>query len=375
MSSKRVVWLFPFAVLLLAGVCQGADRDTAIALLNGVDALIAQGKHDKALKFCERALAADKSCPAVHMRMGKCHYQLGSTESAIKSYQEAERCARAEKDSRMARMAQAAINRVCPGLSDLHRADDALRKKLIVLADGALDEGHLETADESYALILARWPDHGGALSGRRRTREALAKRGDPVKKAIAGAMLSEIWYLVGIGEKSEARKMAQELSGKYFKLPAGQEAGKLLANNFKAPGKQDAVALKQKLITAHKKTKTRPTTTHTRPVASRPAAPIVDIVATEKAARSKAASLAKSGLASEFKKAFNLGLEHYRKAQPGTEGNQKNLALALEQFVRCESIYMRLDAEGVKDAETEKCQQKASMLRYACMKMTILNQ
>ena len=371
--------VLPLVILFAAGFSHAADRDTALALLAGVDALIEQGNAEKALKFCDRALAADKACPAVHMKMGECCRKLGDAERAIACFQEAERLAKAEQDYSMARNAQAAINAVCPGLPYLQRADAALLKKLVALADSALEEGNLDTADEVYKLILARWPDHANARSGSKRTGEALARRGDPVKRKIAEAMLNEVWYLVGIGDKAEARTMARALSAKYFRLPAGQEAEKLLASDFRAPKKEDAAALKQKLIARHKERTKAASSRLAGPGPSDPGAaasrrpPSVDIEAAEKSANAKAVKLAKSGLATAFNAAFERGIAHYRKAQPGTEGNQQNLALALEQFVQCESIYMRMESAGLKSPEAEQRRQKASMLRYACMKMTVL--
>ncbi len=366
---------------------QAADRDTAMALLDGADALIQKKSFDKALKLCERALSMDKKCPAVHFKMGVCHENLKSVEAAVNSYQKASQLANLEKDLRLARKADEAINNLSPGLVLLQKKDLELQKKLLALAQDAKDSGHIDTAYETFQLVLARWPENKTAKLAALEVKADLDKRGDPVKSKIAEAMLSEVWYFLGVGKKADAKRMAQELSQKYARLAAGKEAFKLLADKFQAPKSDDTLALKKELIAVAKKRRAKaraattapktstPSTVSASPVSHHASAPLVDLEALEKTVSTETDSIAKSQLSSAFKAAFEKGMGYYRKSAPGMEDNQKNLGLALEQFVKCESLYLRFEKAGLKNPELEKQQQQASMLRYACMKMAILNQ
>ena len=86
-----------------------------------------------------------------------------------------------------------------------------------------------------------------------------------------------------------------------------------------------------------------------------------------------EAKKLPKDQLVPTFKDAYAKGKESFAKATPGTEGNQKNLHAALEQFIRCEALYMRIEEEKLTTTEVAAMQKQAGMSRYSCMKMTIL--
>jgi hypothetical protein len=47
----------------------------------------------------------------------------------------------------------------------------------------------------------------------------------------------------------------------------------------------------------------------------------------------------------------------------------------ALEQFIRCEAFYTRMEDEKLVTPASTRGLQEASMLRYGCQKMIILSQ
>jgi hypothetical protein len=95
---------------------------------------------------------------------------------------------------------------------------------------------------------------------------------------------------------------------------------------------------------------------------------------ALEKVAMEDAKKLPKNQLVGAFKEAFGKGKDSFAKATPGTEGNQKNLHAALDQFIRCEALFMRIEEEKLSTDEVAAMQKQAGMSRYSCMKMTILS-
>jgi hypothetical protein len=225
-------------------------------------------------------------------------------------------------------------------------------------------------------------PDSAQARAGAARARKLLQERGDPIQAKLSDAMLQEIYYLAGAGKKDEARTMSQELSQRFAGTSAGREAKDLMANNFGPPRKEDALALKRKL-----QCRTKPaadgavaTAAKTGPAAKTdvPAAKpksSMDLDALEAAASSEAAKLPKDGLATAFADAYKEGQAWYSKAAPGTEGNQANLLKAIEQFLRCEALFARLQTEGLADVDLQKQLQQVSMLKYGSLKMVVLAQ
>lgn len=379
-------YLIGIAALLATGTvwtdsAYAADRDTALALLSGADNLIKKGSYEKALKMCDRALSHDKTCPKVYLKQGYCYEKLSKIEEAFASYQTAERHAREQKDGLATREARAAIKRMSPGLLLIKESDEKLLASLIPMAEEAYDAGHLGTANRVYAMVLANWPDHAQAKAGVEKCRLALSKRGDPVKGRIAQAMLSEVWYFIGMGSMNEARGMARKLTKRFPEMAPGREAQRLLAADFKAPEKDEVKALAKLLATKAKlEGKGRVlasagNTNGTRTV-SKPArrAFSFDLSEVEDKARKEAGATAKADLVSAFEKAYRSGLAHYRKGKPGAEGNQEHLASALKQFIRCEALFIRAENLDAADERMTANRRQASMLRYACMKMAVLH-
>ncbi|MGD0088335.1 MAG: hypothetical protein ABSE73_00255 [Planctomycetota bacterium] len=356
------------------------DRDTATALLSTVDASLGKGETASALEICKRALAADSSCPDAYYKMGRCLEQMNKPRDAFKNYKNAAELAKKENDAKMQRTANAAAEKLGTGLIQISDADQKLVPKLILVADEALEGGQLETARQAYAAIVALAPGNEKAKEGLDKAEKAIAARGDPVKAKIAAAMLAEIYYYVASGDKAKATEKAQEAKSKHPDTAAGREAAELLANKFEPPKNLDAQiaeAKRQLKAQAAKKPAPPPPATGTTPSAVAPVVPSgpppVDVDALEKTAAEDAKKLPKNQLVGAFKEAFAKGKESFAKATPGTEGNQKNLHAALEQFIRCEALFMRLEEEKLATDDVAAMQKQAGMSRYSCMKMTIL--
>lgn len=385
--------------VLVAGACAqawAADRDTALALVSGAEKLIKEGNFAKGAEMCQRALASDADCAEAHYQLGVCRENLSQPRDAILSYQKAMELANKAGNATLSMRAKAAGEKVCPGLLRIAEADQKLIARLLPLAEDALSAGQLETALDTYTLVLSLAPEHPKAKEGAAQARAQIEKRGDPVKAKIAEATLAEIWYQLGIGKRTEAAQMARDLSSRFGETAAGKEAADLLARDFSAPKKEEALALKKKLAEAHAQavkadqaSRTASTTpASSQPVSSTPATSntpakpvptakskaLVDLDALEKSAGDETKALAKDKVVPTFGDAFKKGLDFYSKAAPGTEGNQENLAKALEQFLRCETLYARIETDGLSTPQLEKDQQQASMLRYGCMKMVVLS-
>src|SRR5262245_38240759 len=86
----------------MGSLARAADRDTAMALLTGVDDLCKKGSFDKALEMCQRAVTMDDSCPEIFFQMGNCYEQLRQPREAIQNYTKAENLARKEDNSGLA---------------------------------------------------------------------------------------------------------------------------------------------------------------------------------------------------------------------------------------------------------------------------------
>lgn len=353
-----------------------------MAFLTGAEALVTAGENAKAADMCKRALGEDSTCPAVYFKLAQIQEQLRQSKDAFKNYQTAAELAKKEKDNALASKAQAAAEKLGGGAVALTAADNKLIDKLLPLADEALENEQLETARSAYASIVALKPTHEKAKEGLDKAEKALAARGDPIKARLAGAMLAEVFYDVGIGKFDDATKMAQDIVSKHGGTAAAKEAEQLLANNFAPPKNIDAQVaeakkqLKEQAAKAKKATATKPPpssgSVSTAPVVVQ--APAVDVDAIEKTATEDAKKVAKAGLVQALKDTFAKGKEFYKNATPGSEGNQKNVASALEEFIRCEQLFLRIDAEKLITPEVSTLEKQASMLRYACMKMTILS-
>ncbi|MCZ7649391.1 MAG: tetratricopeptide repeat protein [Planctomycetota bacterium] len=373
-------------VLLLLALCAGwnasaADRETALALLQGAEALLQQGQHSKAVEVCDRALASDAACAEAWFAKARCQEGMGLPGDAFASYRKAETLAR-EGNPRLMRQAHDAAEKISPGLIRLGEADEALIQKLLPLAQAAQEAGHLETALEAYAIVLNLEPGHKAAEDGQREAQKTLLQRGDLVESQLAEAMLSEIWYLMGAGKKSEARQMAGDLSKRYPKTNGGREAIQLLAADLKAPKKEDVAALSRQVVAEEqRREKIREAVQSAQAqlgeISAKPAvqprAEEVSVAKLERSAEDEAKSVDKAQLSAKFKEAYAAGKAEYAQAAPGATDNQKHLAAALEAFTRCEALYLKLEEQKLLTPEIENLGQEASMLRYGCMKMTIL--
>ncbi len=373
---KKLILSFAAMLCLCGSICYGGDRDAAKILLNSAEKSLKEADYTTAQSMCERALAEDKDYPKAHLIMGQILEAAGKAKEAITSYQLAADLAKKEKDSVTETQALSAAKKLAPGLLDIKLADQKLSDKLAALATNAANESQLDTAKSAYQAVLALNPANEDAKKHLDDVQHKIDARGDPVKAKIAAAGLSEVWYQFGNGKKDDARKLAEEISSKFADTPFGKEAAKLVECNFdlsKTLTQDIAEAKVQFKEAAKKPTPVTPTTTSTAPSTKSPQAG-VDIDAVERTATEEAKALAKDKIVPTFLDTYTKGKSFYTKATPGSEGNQKNVASALEQFIRCEALYMRIDQEKLMTPEVEDHEKDASMLRYACMKMTILS-
>ncbi len=368
-----------FCAGILLCVCAlpalAGDRDKAMALLVSVDGLIAKGELDNAIDMCKRAIAEDDSCPMAYFKLAQAQEQKRNVKDAFRDYQTAAELARKDKDPQLVVKAQVAAEKLGGGAAQMSTADTKLIDKLSALGDDALADDQYETARSAYESILALRPTHAKAREGLDKAEKAIQARGDPVKARLAAAMLAEVFYNVGNGKKEDAAKMAQDIVKRHGETKAGKEAVALLANDFGPPKTEQMAEVKKQLKEQTQKAKkvaaTRPPTNVSATVAPPPP---VDVDGMEKAATEDAKKLPKTSLVATFKETFLKGKEAYGKATPGSEGNQKNVAIALESFIRCEQLFMRIEDEKLVNDDVSGMEKQASMLRYACMKMTILS-
>ncbi len=370
------------AVLFLvcvAGAACCADRAAAEAYLAGVPTLISGGDFKTIDDLCKRSLAADDTCPLAHFYMALCLDKTNKARDAFKEYQITATLATKERDAALTAKANAAAKRIGAGLMELDALDVKLAEKLQKIAEEAYEAGRFDTAHKAYTSLLVLQPANAKVKEALTKTDKALQEHANPVKTKIAAAMLAETWYNLGVGKKSEAVELAKSLAKKYAETEWGREAAELVERDFAAPKKDEVAQLAQKLKDENAKgtdAKTSATAvasaTQTSP---KPAAPLgkTDIEALEKAADDETKKLAKDALVAAFDDAHKNGKAFYAKATPGSEGNQENLAKALEMFVKAESLYARIEAEELKTDDLAESAREASMLRYACMKMTIL--
>ncbi len=369
-------------VALIAGGLAAADRTSADAYLVSAPALVKDGNYKTLEDMCKRALQADETCPEAHFNMGLCLEKNGKLREALKEFQNAATVAAKEKDAVLASKATTAAKRVGVGFIELDALDTKLAEKLQKLGDEALEAGQLETARQAYAAVVVLLPENVKAKESLEKTTTAITERGDPVKSKVAAAMLAEVWYKLGIGKRDEATVTAKALSARFNDTEFGSEAAALLERDFAAPKKDEVAKLSLKLKEQNAKilasakpvtpVGTTPSTTDTRP-STESARRGVDVEAVEKAADEDTKKMAKDALVPAFKDAHQKGKSFYSKATPGSAGNQENVAHALEQFIKAESIYQRIESENLSDGDLAAISKESSMLRYGCMKMTIL--
>jgi len=362
-----------------------ADRTQADAYLANIPSLIKSEDYKTIEDLCKRALQVDESCPSAHYHLGLCHEKNSKAREAVKEYQLAASLATKEKDMALAGKANAAAKRLGQGLIELDTLDQRLADRMHKLGDEALDAGQLDTASQAYTALTVLQPDNAKAKEALDKVTAAIAARGDPVKSKLASAMLAEMWYKLGTGSKPEAATLAKSLSEKYSDTEYGKEAAGLLERDFAAPQKDEVAQLSKKLKESAKKVAKPapppPKTTSSTPPTPPPANVAdtgpktgVDVEALEKAADEETKKMAKDALVPAFKDAHAKGKGFYAKATPGSEGNQLNVAKALEQFIRADVLYVRIEDEKLNNGDLAEKAKEASMLRYACMKMTILS-
>jgi tetratricopeptide (TPR) repeat protein len=365
-------------LLILSAHAFAGDRDAALVMVSSAEKKFNEGQYDVAQSMCERALAEDKDCPEAHLLLGRCYQELGKTKEAMASYQLAFDLANKSNNNAVKTKATDAAKKLAPGLLDIWAADQKLVDKMMTLASNALNDQQLETARSAYQAVVALAPSNEEAKKNLADVEQRILARGDPVKARISAAALAESFYYMGIGQKDKAKEMADS-ARKYSDTSAGKEAAHLIDCNFDISKtiKDDLAQAKTQLKQVQ--SKPAPVKVSTTPSPSTPtpsAAPAtgVDVDAVEKTAAEDAKKAPKDKLVPTFSETYAKGREFYSKAAPGTEGNQKNVAAALEQFIRCEAFYLRIEQEKLMTPEVEDNEKQASMLRYACMKMTILS-
>ena len=99
-----------------------------------------------------------------------------------------------------------------------------------------------------------------------------------------------------------------------------------------------------------------------------------MDIDAVEKTATEDTKKLPKDKVIPTFTETYTKGKGVLFKSSPWFGRQSERTAAALQEFIRCEALYLRIDAEKMMTPEVEDNEKQASMLRYACMKMTILS-
>lgn len=367
--------------LFQQGRLSAADRTSADALLTGVPDLVKDGNFKTIEELCKRSLQADESCPSAHFYLGMACEHNNKPREAVKEYLVAASNATKEKDGVLAGKANAAAKKIGAGVIELDALDAKYAEKLGKVGADALEAGQLETARQAFSALLVLHPGDAKGKEGLDKAVKALEERGDPVKSKIAAAALSEVWFKLGIGERDKAKELAQALSSNYGDTEPGKEAAALIERNFAAP-KHDEVAkltekLKQesakKIAVAPKPPSTSVSATPGAAPAKAAAGPRVDVDATQKLAEEETKKLSKDALIPAFKDAHKKGKECYSKATPGSEGNQDNIAKALEQFIKADSFYTRIENENMSTEELAANAKEVGMLHYACLKMTIL--
>jgi tetratricopeptide (TPR) repeat protein len=364
-------------VLLSAALAFAGDRDTAAALITSAEKALKNGDYATAKSVCERAIQSDDTYAQAHLMMGQILEAMNQPREAIKSFQAAADAARKENNPQLAQKALDSAKRIAPGLVELNQADQKLFDRLTALGEKAFAEERFDTAKQAFGSALALQPGNEKLKEQLSKTERAIDARGDPVRVKIAAAAMSEVWYYVGSGKKDQARKMAADVASKFADLPTGRDAQRLLDTNFDLSKtlKQDIVAAREELATEQKRLAAARVPTPATPARTDVKSPVqVNLEGAEKTAADEAKKLAKDQLVARHAEYCVKGHEFYSKATPGTEGNQRNLALALEQFIQCEAVYLRLEEQGLLTPAIDKLQEEASMLRYACMKMTILS-
>ena len=351
-----------------------ADRTAAEAYLAGVPPLVTGGDYKAVEDLCKLSLRADDTCPLAHYYNALCLEKTNKAHDAFKEYQNAAALAAKEKDAGTAAKSTAAAKRIGGGLMEIDALDSKLADKLIKIGAEAIDSGRLETAKQTFATLLVLQPENVKAKEGLEKATKALKEHVNPIKAKIAAAMLSEVWYRVGNNQKSDAVELAKALTQKYTETEWAKEAAGLLDRDFAAPKTEEVASLAQKIKeqnAAPAEAPKAPGGSGVPPKAVMKSSPNIDAI--EKTAAAEVLTLSKDMLMPAFADAYKNGKSFYAKATPGSDGNQENLSKALEQFIRAGSIFARIETENLRDDDISENAKEVAMLRYACMKMTVL--
>jgi tetratricopeptide (TPR) repeat protein len=377
------VSVLALGLILGTGNSFAADRDTASALLSSAEDLYKKSMFDKALEMAQRAIAADDSYAQAYMMLGQCQEQSRKPREAMKNYSRAEELARKVQDTATANKAASAGEKLAPGLKQVAAANQRMLGRVLPIAQSALAAGQYETALDAFNVILAVQSDNAEAKAGAEKAKAALDAKGNPIKAKIAENKLAEYWYYIGLNQKEKAGSLAQELTSNYSDTKAGQEATSLAGAAFKPPAKEEQLALKKQLMeerVRQEKVMASPVAENKGPasggtISARPASPkLVDVDALDKKYEAEVKKLPKDKLIPTFMEVYTKGNEAYAKAVPNTDGCQQNLRIALEQYIYCDALGLRISDEKLSTNDLEQNAQDASMKRYGCMKMTILS-
>lgn len=376
MSFFRIIIFVIFT--LIAGHVAAADSVLALALADSAEKSFKSADYDTATKMCGRALDADPTCAKAHLLLGECFEKLNKPGAAIASYTAVIDFSTNGNEALLVEKAREKIRKLAPGLEDFRNADKKLIASLQPLADKAFADEQFDTASTAYKALVALGVE--SARDNLAKTERAIKARGDPVQAKMAAAWMAEVWYKLGRGEKQVAHNVASNITKLCPDTALGMDAASLLANNFEFPkniGAELAMA-KQELKTIQTKSVFNGSDTSRVPPAPSTvlsiAAPGIDVEATEKKMTDEVKLFPKDKLILEFLDCYSKGKAFFQKAAPGTQGNQRNLASALEQFIKCEALYLRISDEQLMNAEVDELEKSASMCRYSCMKMTILS-
>ncbi|HYF48525.1 MAG TPA: hypothetical protein VEJ63_03925 [Planctomycetota bacterium] len=352
------------------------DRDMAAALVASAEKAHKSSDYDTALSMCDRALQSDNTYPQAHFTRAQILETMNRAREAIGSYYAAAECARKENNPALSQKAADAARRLGPGLMDIATADQKLFDKLLLLGEKAAADEKLETAQQALNSAAVLQPGHKRVLELLEKVQSAINARGDPVSAKIAAVAMTEVWYYIGAGNKDKARQIATDITSRYSEMNVGKDAAYLLENDFDLSkiAENESATVRQQLVERQKQlSASAPAGAVAAAKGPKAPASYVNVDSAERAATEDANKIPKDLLAKSFRDHATKGRDFYAKATPGVDGNQQNLAQALDHFIRCEAIYLRMDELNLVTDEILEQQKQASMLRYACMKMTIL--
>lgn len=375
-----------FAPLSVSPSILAGDAETAMAFVVGAEKAFNGGDVPTALAMSERAVATDGDCASAHFLKGQCYEQQNLPREALSGYEKAAEIAKKTNNNDVLKKANDAFKRLAPGLLDLKAVDHKLVEKLMPLATKALEKMQLDTARQALQMIVALSPDNEKAKKLLKQTESAIAARGDPIKGKIAAAAMQEVWYYFGMGDKDKAKEMARAIVKKQLDKAVSKEAAILIAANFDMSGSikdeikktkvemNESVAVALPPVAATDLSGASGTTTP-KPAQTAFAPPKLNLNDLEKTVLEDTKNILKEKLPTAFMETYAKGMDFYKKCAPGSDGQQKHVAEALEQFIRCDAMFLRMEDEKIVTQQVQDTEATVSMLRYACMKMTILNQ